>query len=161
MTRASEVAPGAVAPDFTLPDQDGELVQLARRLETGPIVLYFYPKDETLGCTIEACAFRDSYAQFSAAEASVIGISDDSVARHRAFRQKHRIPFSLLSDEGGRVRTAYGVKKTLGLLPGRVTFVIDARGVVRHVYRSQANVRGHIEHALAALGKLRGSPSQL
>src|SRR5690606_34936307 len=100
------------------------------------VVLYFYPKDDTPGCTVEACSFRDAYAVFSDAGAEVVGISSDSVGAHKAFADKHRLPFRLLADHGGHVRASYGVKKTLGLIDGRVTFIIDRGGVVRHVFSS-------------------------
>src|SRR5215470_17739362 len=122
---ARGVQAGDKAPDFTLPSQSGEPVRLSDRLGERVVVLYFYPKDETAGCTREACAFRDSYEVFAEAGAEVIGISSDSVESHAGFAGHHKLPFTLLSDKGGRVRKSYGVPATLGLLPGRVTYVID------------------------------------
>src|SRR5260370_19129542 len=107
------------------------------------VVLYFYPKDETPGCTIEARAFRDSYAVFTNAGAEVIGISADSVRAHRRFAARNALPFLLLSDRDGAVRERYGVEKTLGLLPGRVTFVIDQGGAVRHIFSSPLQLQPH------------------
>jgi len=142
---------GAKAPDFTLPSQSGKLVSLGDFLGRRPVVLFFYPKDNTLGCTKEVCAFRDDFEQFGKLDAEVIGISSDTVQSHRAFAQKHDLPFALLSDKGGKVRKLYGVPNTLGLFPGRVTYVIDEQGVVRHIFSSQLGVERHVEEAISAL----------
>jgi peroxiredoxin Q/BCP len=150
----STVQPGSRAPEFTLPDQDGALVRLSALLEKGPVVVYFYPKDETLGCTLEACQFRDRHARFTSASATIVGISDDTVEQHRAFREHHGLPFILLSDRGGAIRKLYGVKKTLGLVPGRATFVIDSEAIVRHVFVSQLRAFQHVEEALRAVEAL-------
>jgi len=150
---------GDSAPDFTLPDQTGTPVRLRDLLGRTTVVLYFYPKDQTPGCTTEARAFRDSYAAFAEAGAEVVGISSDSVASHRRFAAKEALPFLLLSDRGGAVRDLYGVEKTLGILPGRVTFVIDTAGVVRHVYSSQLRAARHTREALDAVDDLRPRPS--
>jgi thioredoxin-dependent peroxiredoxin len=144
------VKPGERAPDFTLPDAEGKPVRLAD-FSGRPVVLYFYPKDDTPGCTKEACTFRDQYEDFQDAGAAVIGVSSDSSESHRKFAAKHRLPFTLLSDANGKVRKAYGVPATLGLLPGRVTFVIDGDGVVRHVFNSQLDATRHVREALGAL----------
>jgi peroxiredoxin Q/BCP len=141
---------GLPAPDFTLPDQQGEPVHLADR-RGGWVVVYFYPADDTPGCTAESCSFRDSHEAFTDAGATVIGISGDSVESHEAFAAKHQLPFTLLADADGSVRKAWGVSKTLGLLPGRVTFVIDPGGVVRHRFSSQLKPTKHIDEALSAI----------
>lgn len=147
-----KVGVGDVAPDFTLPSQSGEEVSLRDFIgRKRVIVLFFYPKDDTPGCTKEACSFRDGYEQFEELEAEVIGISSDSVRSHERFVEKHGLPFVLLSDEGGEVRKLYGVPNTLGLFPGRVTYVIDDYGVVRHVFSSQLGVTRHVKQALKAL----------
>jgi peroxiredoxin Q/BCP len=156
MTRTRKVNVGDVAPDFTLPDQSGAPVRLRDLLGQKTVVLYFYPKDETPGCTIEARAFRDSYEQFSAKDAQVVGVSSDSVRSHRRFAQRHDLPFLLLSDADGAIRRLYGVEKTLGLLPGRVTYVIDQTGIVRHVYSSQLRATRHPREALMVLSALGG-----
>src|SRR5215475_9162710 len=130
---ARGIGVGDKAPDFTLPSQSGEPVRLHDRIGQRVVVLYFYPKDETSGCTAEACAFRDSHEVFTDAGAEVIGVSSDSVEKHAAFAGHHGLPFTLLSDAGGKVRKAYGVPPVLGLIPGRVTYVIDRDGTVRHV----------------------------
>jgi peroxiredoxin Q/BCP len=152
---ASGIQVGDKAPDFTLPSQAGEPVRLSDRLGERAVVLYFYPKDETPGCTKEACAFRDSYEVFTEAGAEVIGVSSDSVDRHAAFAGHHGLPFTLLSDEAGQVRTSYGVPSTLGLLPGRVTYVIDRGGTVRHVFSSQLSIGRHVSDALEVVRKLQ------
>jgi peroxiredoxin Q/BCP len=139
-----------VAPDFTLPSQSGETVRLKDFLGK-PVVLFFYPKDNTLGCTKEVCAFRDGFDEFGMLDAEVIGISSDSVQSHRSFVEKHKLPFTLLSDQGGKVRRLYGVPNSLGIFAGRVTYVIDEDGVVRNVFSSQIAVEKHVEEALETL----------
>jgi peroxiredoxin Q/BCP len=145
---------GDVAPDFTLPDQTGTPVRLRQLLGCMAIVLYFYPKDATPGCTLEARTFQSSYDAFTRAGAEVVGISSDSVASHRRFAASEHLSFPLLSDRGGAIRELYGVEKTLGILPGRVTYVIDPAGVVRHVYSSQLMVTRHSADALDAVRAL-------
>jgi thioredoxin-dependent peroxiredoxin len=152
---AGAIGVGDKAPDFTLPSQSGEPVRLYDRLGDRVVVLYFYPRDETRGCTAEACAFRDSYEAFTEAGAEVIGISSDSAARHASFADRHQLPFTLLSDQGGRVRKSYGVPAVLGVLPGRVTYVIDRDGTVRHVFNSLTNIGQHISDALDVVRRLQ------
>lgn len=142
---------GDSAPDFTLPDQTGQSVTLSGFRGQKAVVLYFYPKDDTPGCTTESCSFRDSYQDFQAAGAEVIGISSDSPESHQKFAGKYNLPFTLVSDQGAQVRKAYGVPATLGLLPGRVTYVIDKAGIVRHVFNSQFKPTQHIAEALGVL----------
>ena len=141
---------GVKAPDFTLPSQSGEMLRL-KDFFGKPVVLFFYPKDNTLGCTKEVCAFRDDFEQFGKLDAEVIGISSDSVESHKAFAEKHDLPFTLLSDEGGKVRKLYRVPNTLGLFPGRVTYVIDEQGLVRRIFSSQIDVERHVQEAIGAL----------
>jgi peroxiredoxin Q/BCP len=148
------LAAGARAPDFALDDQRGRRVALADFRGRKNVVVYFYPKDDTPGCTRESCAFRDHYEDFVEAGAEVIGISGDSQRSHEAFAAKHRLPFTLLSDPGGEVRRAFGVPSTLGLLPGRVSYVIDKQGVIRHAFNSQLNPTKHVEEALRVLAEL-------
>jgi peroxiredoxin Q/BCP len=145
---------GAKAPDFTLPDQSGKPVGLGDFLGEKVVVLYFYPKDNTRGCTTEACTFRDSYESFTDAGAEVIGVSSDSVATHEQFAGRHELPFVLLADTDKAVRKQYGAT-SLGVVPGRVTFVIDREGVVRHAFSSQTNIGGHIEDALRVVKQLQ------
>ena len=145
------IANGTPAPDFELPDQHGNLVRLSQYRGRSAVVVYFYPKDDTTGCTIEACRFRDDFEKFRSTGAEIIGISDDSSESHERFASKYKLPFTLLSDKGGHVRKLYGVKKTFGLIPGRVTFVIDRQGIVRHVFSSQSSPARHVEEALVGL----------
>jgi peroxiredoxin Q/BCP len=152
---AQGIQVGSKAPDFTLPSQSGAPVRLQDRLGERVIVLYFYPRDDTRGCTAEACAFRDSYEVFADAGADVIGISSDSVDRHSAFAGKYDLPFTLLSDKGGQVRKSYGVPAVLGVLPGRVTYVIDREGSVRHVFSSMTNIGQHVSDALETVRQLQ------
>jgi thioredoxin-dependent peroxiredoxin len=157
---AHGVQVGDKAPDFTLPSQDGEPVRLYDRLGERVVVLYFYPKDNTSGCTAEACGFRDSYEVFTDAGAEVIGVSSDSVGKHASFAGKHKLPFTLVSDQGGRIRKSYGVPAVLGVLPGRVTYVIDRDGTVRNVFSSMTNIGRHISDALETVRQLQaGQPS--
>ncbi|MGO8949796.1 MAG: peroxiredoxin [Ktedonobacterales bacterium] len=148
---------GDQAPDFTLPDQSGRPVHLADCLGNGAVVVYFYPKDNTTGCTAEACAFRDSYTVFKEAGAEVIGISSDSVASHRQFAEQRHLPFILLSDQNKRVRKLYKVPTTLGFIPGRVTYILDKAGTIRHVFSSQVNATQHVQEALATIASLNES----
>ena len=145
---------GDRVPDFRLLNQDGQLIDIRSQLGK-PIIIYFYPKDNTIGCTKEACAFRDDYHQFSKAGVKVFGISADTVESHRKFRIKYRLPFDLLSDENNKVRNAFGVQADLfGLIPGRVTYVIDGNGVIRHTYNNQMNATKHVDESLRILKKL-------
>jgi peroxiredoxin Q/BCP len=150
-----KVEVGSVAPDFTLPSQSGDMVSLEDFLGHKPVILFFYPKDDTPGCTKQACAFRDNYEEFRKLDAKVIGISSDSVESHESFAARYNLPFTLLSDEGGIVRKLYGVPNTFGLFPGRVTYVIDQEGVVRHVFSSQVEAARHVEEALKTVRSVR------
>ena len=146
---------GDAAPDFTLPSQTGEPVNLKDLVGRKEIVLYFYPKDNSSGCTAEACAFRDSYEVFKERGAEVVGVSSDSIDSHRGFASKNNLPFILLSDEDGKVRKLYGASSTFGLLAGRVTYIIDRRGIVRHIFSSQLDPKRHIDEALETLEKIQ------
>ena len=146
---------GDPAPDFALPDRSGGTVRLSDYRGRKAVVLYFYPKDDTPGCTKEACSFRDQYQDFQDAGAEVIGVSSDKETAHEKFATKYKLPFVLLADRSGAVRKQYGVPATLGLLPGRVTFVIDKQGVVRHVFNSQFQATKHVDEAIGALRALR------
>lgn len=142
---------GDMAPDFTLQSQTGGSVTLSSFKGQKAVVLYFYPKDDTPGCTTESCTFRDSFQDFQDLGAEVIGISSDSPDSHKLFASKHSLPFTLVSDVDSAVRKAYGVPSTLGLLPGRVTYVIDQTGTVRHLFNSQFNPKKHVDEALTVL----------
>lgn len=145
---------GDVAPDFTLLDQFGQKVSLGDFIGKKPVVLYFYPKDFSMGCTREACAFRDSYEAFKELGAEVIGVNTASQERHGEFASAYKLPFRLLADEGGKVRELYGVPASFGLIPGRVTYIIDRSGIVRYVFNSQLNPTKHVEEALKILRTL-------
>ncbi len=149
---------GTPAPDFTLPDTDGTPVSLAH-LRGRAVVLFFYPKDGTPGCTREATAFAAHYGEFVDAGAEVFGISSDSSASHTGFAAACSLPYKLLSDRGGAVRKAFGVPKTMGVLPGRVTFVIDRQGIVRNVFNSPFMPEAHVAEALAVVKRLNAGDS--
>lgn len=149
-----KVGVGDTAPDFTLPDQWGGLVSLKDLRGRRNVVLYFYPKDGTPGCSIEAAAFRDNYRIFQDLGAEVIGVSSNSVESHCDFSTSRDIPFKLLSDANGTVRQLYGVKPTLGLIPGRATYVIDRQGIVRFIISSQIRPRKHVEETLRIVNAL-------
>lgn len=146
-----DLKPGDPLPDTTLAGPDGP-VQLRERVGK-PLVVYFYPKDETYGCTKEACAFRDQYEDFVGAGAEVIGVSRDDAASHDRFKAHHRLPFTLLSDPGGQVARAWGARGKLGL-PGRVTFVFDKQGVLRHRFDSMIRFGKHVDEALEVVKQL-------
>jgi len=148
------IAVGQKAPDLSLPNQKGDEVTLSKLWANGPVVVYFYPKDETPGCTAQACGFRDAYSTFKDAGAEVVGISSDDADSHQRFADHHRLPFVLLADTRGEARKAFGVKKTLGLLPGRTTFVVDRNGVVQHVFDSQLRPTAHVGEALDVVKRL-------
>lgn len=150
------VRAGDLAPDFVLKDQHGADVKLSALWKQGPVVLFFYPKDFTGGCTAEVCEFRDSYEEFKTAGASVVGISSQGVDSKKAFADKHRLPFTLVADEGGLVRDQYGVKASMfGLVDGRESYVIDDSGKVRHVFNSQINPKKHVHEALEVLKSMK------
>jgi thioredoxin-dependent peroxiredoxin len=145
---------GDNAPDFTLPSQMGDNVTLSEYFGKKNVVLYFYPKDESSGCTREACTFRDQYDIFTSLDAEVLGVSGQSVESHKSFATHHGLPFILLSDVDNKVRKLYGVPATMGIIPGRVTFIIDKKGVVRHMFNSQIQPEKHVEEAKQMLEKL-------
>jgi peroxiredoxin Q/BCP len=151
---ATKIEIGSKAPDFSLPDQRNNRVNLRDYLGKSNLVLFFYPKDESYGCTKEACSFRDNFEIFREAGAVVIGVSSDDIASHQAFAANHKLPFLLLSDKDKTVADKYGVGKSLGILPGRVTFVIDKQGIVRLMFSSQLNFEKHVTEALEALKKM-------
>jgi len=144
---------GDTAPNFTLPAQNGSTISL-QDFRGKNVVLYFYPKDDTPGCTAESCAFRDQYEVFKSAGAEVVGVSADSTESHQKFAAKYNLPFTLLTDKGDQVRKLYGAKAAFGLLPGRVTYVIDQQGVVQYVFDSMFNFKGHVEEALKTLQQI-------
>lgn len=149
-----QLGPGDRAPDFTLPSHLGTPFALSDALSRGPVVLFFYPKDDTPVCIAEACAFRDRHQVFIGRGAQIVGVSRDSTERHQSFAGRYDLPYTLLSDEAGEVRAAFGVKKTLGFFDGRVTFVIDREGVIRHAFSSALDASRHVDEALETLTRL-------
>ncbi len=150
----ADLEPGTRVPDdITFTGPDGP-VRLGDLIGEKVLVLYFYPKDETTGCTAEACSFRDLYQDFQDAGADVVGVSRDSAEDHAKFKANHRLPFRLLTDKGGAAAKRMGVKKTFGIIPGRVTFVIDTQGVVRLRFDSQMNAKKHVSDALEMVRSL-------
>lgn len=148
---SAKVSKGQAPPSFTLKDQEGRNVSLSK-FKGKPVVVYFYPADETPGCTKQACAFRDSYEKFKKAGAEVIGISGDDSSSHKAFAKKYRLPYTLLSDEGNMVRKEWGVPADFfGSLPGRQTYVLDKNGVVQLIYNNQFQPEKHIDETLKFL----------
>jgi len=149
---------GQPAPPFTLKDAAGTPWSLDTLRAGGPVVVFFYPRDESPICTREVCAFRDAHEDFAEAGAAVVGISSDDGAAHEAFARKQRLNYVLLSDPRGEVRKAYGIPKTLGVLDGRATFVIDRAGKVRLAYAAQLVAEGHTRRALETVRAIRGEP---
>ena len=150
----ARIGVGSIAPDFTKKTQRGDTITLSQFRGEKIVVLYFYPRDETAGCTAEACSFRDSFEEFVDAGALVVGVSQDSDESHRSFAERHRLPFLLVSDRDKKLQKAYGVPKTMGVLPGRVTYVIDREGTVQHVFNSQLNAKKHVTEALEVVRRL-------
>ncbi len=146
---------GEEAPDFELVDQDGATVRLSDLRGKRNVVLFFYPKDNTLVCTLEVCAFRDAHMELLAQEAEVIGISADPVDSHKQVTQRWRLPYQLLTDADGAVRKAYQVGRTLGLFPGRVTYIIDKAGRVRGSINDPLRAKQHVQEAMKALNAQR------
>jgi peroxiredoxin Q/BCP len=124
------------------------------------LVLFFYPKDDTPGCTMEACAFRDSFADFGALGAQVWGVSGDDAASHQRFAARHQLPFPLLVDAGNSLRRAFGVPNALGFIPGRATYVIDGAGVIRHVFNNLLDGAAHRREALDAVRRIAADASR-
>lgn len=146
---------GDHCPIFSLPDSLRKDIQVNDYLGQKILVLFFYPKDDTPGCTKEACAFRDAYADFVDLGCEVFGISSDAAATHQNFQQKHQLPYPLLSDSQKKVRQQFGVPGNLfGLIPGRVTYVIGLDGKVAGIFNSQTNPVGHITEALKVVKSL-------
>ena len=149
-----EIKIGSNIPSFTLPDQNGNLFDINSVLGKKNLVIYFYPKDDSPGCTSQACSFQDQFEVFKEADAVIIGISGQSVESHKEFALKHRLTFTLLSDVGNKLRKQFGVPTNLlGLLPGRVTYVADKTGKVIYIFNSQIQATRHVDEALRILKK--------
>ena len=156
MPPASGLKVGDLAPDFNVVSSTGQTIHLADYRGHSEVVLFFYPKDNSPACTLEACSFRDSYEVFQEAGAEVIGVSGDSDSSHQGFANRFRLTYPLLSDRDGSLRKLYCVPKTLGIFPGRVTYLIDREGVIRQIFSSQIEPWKHIAEALKTLKSLRG-----
>lgn len=152
MSQNKKLQIGDQIPSFTLQDQNGEDFLIDKFVGKTAMVIYFYPKDDTPGCTKEACSFRDTYADFRNLNAKVIGISADNVLSHKKFAEKYSLPFTLLSDTKNKVRKLFGVPGAMfGLLPGRVTYIVNKNGIITEIYDNMFNAEGHINESLKAL----------
>ncbi len=149
-TKSQQIEVGSKVPSFTLNDQDGKPFNIDTVAGKYPLVIFFYPKDESSVCTKEVCSFRDSFDKFHEYGAKVIGISGDDVNSHKEFATHHNLNFTLLADPGNKVRKLFGVPKTL-FIPGRVTYIIDRKGIVIHQFNAMMQSDKHVEEALAAL----------
>ena len=149
-----KVKVGDFAPDFTFPNQENEPTSLSDYKGISSVVLYFYPKDFSPGCTTQACYFRDNYEDFTDLGATVIGVSGDSIESHKKFLDEYLLPFTLLSDKGNIVRKLYGATKGFGLLPGRYTFIIDMKVIILHIFTSETNMKKHIDESLKILRQI-------
>ena len=146
---------GSTIPEFSLPDQNGNLFNISSVVGKKNLVIYFYPKDDSPGCTAQACSFRDQFEVFKEADALIIGISGQSVESHKKFAEKHRLSYTLLSDEGNKIRKQFGVPANLlGLLAGRVTYIADKTGKVIFIFNSQTKATEHVDEALRILKEL-------
>lgn len=140
-------------PEFSVKDNQGKIFNSSSVIGK-PVVYYFYPKDNTPGCTAQACSFRDQYQDFKDLGAEVIGISSDTVSSHQKFINQYKLPFVLLSDSDKKIRTLFGVKSDLfGLLPGRVTYIVDKNGKIIFIFNSM-NAKNHIPEALKRIKKI-------
>ena len=152
---------GDKLPEFSLQNQDGETINIADHIGI-PVVIFFYPKDDTPGCSIEACAFRDDFHKFSIAGVKLFGISSDGVTSHKKFIQKYNLPYDLLSDPNDRIRKLLGVPSgLLGLLPGRVTYIIDSKGTITHIFSDQLNFKKHVKEAIMEIEKFEDRSEHL
>ena len=146
---------GDKAPEFSGKDQQGKLVRSSELLAKGPLVLYFYPKDFTPGCTQQACQFRDVFQDLDSKGASIVGVSLDGQASHKRFSDTHGLPFSLLSDSKKTISKSYDVGRLFGLMLKRVTYVIDEGGIIRAVFHHELAVKRHVEDTLTALAAIK------
>jgi len=145
---------GSHIPEFKLPDQFGNEFDINNFIGNKNLVIYFYPKDDTPGCTKEACYFRDQYDVFNEADAMIIGISSQSVKSHKDFAEKYKLSFTLLSDEHSIVRKLFGAF-SLGFVPGRITYIVDKKGIVIYTFNSQTEATKHVDEALRILKEIK------
>jgi peroxiredoxin Q/BCP len=151
-----KIETGSQVPLFSLPDQNGKEFSIASVIGKKNLVIYFYPMDDSPGCTKEACSFRDQYDVFNEADAVIIGISGQSVESHKKFAEKYHLNFTLLSDEGDKIRKTFGVPVNfMGMVPGRVTYIVDKSGKVVYVFNSQTQATKHVDEALRILKELK------
>jgi thioredoxin-dependent peroxiredoxin len=151
-----KIVVGSHIPDFKLPDQNGKMFDIKSVLGKKNLVIYFYPKDGSTGCTREACNFRDKLGVFKKLDAEVIGISGDGVVSHKQFADKNRLEFTLLSDQKNKIRSLFGVPTSmLNTVPGRVTYIVNKKGIVTHITNSLTKPDKHIQEAITALIKLK------
>jgi peroxiredoxin Q/BCP len=154
-TNAMKIEKGSKLPSFALPDQHGNMLDINTLIGTKNLVIYFYPKDDSPGCTREACYFQDQFEVFNSEDALIIGISGQSVESHRKFTEKYHLSFTLLSDKDNKVRKMFGVPTDFfGVLPGRVTYIADKTGTVVYVFDSQSQATKHVDEALRILKSL-------
>ncbi len=152
----NEIKIGSSLPRFKLLDQNGNLFDIDSVIGKKNLVIYFYPKDDSPGCTAQACSFRDQFEVFSEADALIIGISGQSVESHKKFAEKYRLSFTLLSDEGNKIRNQFGVPTNMmGLIPGRVTYIADKAGKVIYIFNSQTKTTAHVDEAIRVLKDLK------
>ena len=146
---------GSAIPTFKLNDQNGNEFDVSKLIGKKNLVIYFYPKDDSPGCTAEACSFRDQFEDFKDAEAEIIGISGQSIESHKEFEQKHRLNYVLLSDKGNAIRKLFGVPSNFfGLIPGRVTYIVNKEGKVIYLFNSQIRATKHVKEALRILQEI-------
>jgi peroxiredoxin Q/BCP len=154
--KMNKIEVGSSVPQFKLNDQNGNLFSISSVIGKKNLVIYFYPKDDSPGCTREACSFRDQFDVFNEADAMIIGISGQSVESHKKFAEKYRLNFTLLSDEGDKVQKLFGVPVNfLGMVPGRVTYIVDKFGKVIYIFNSQTQATKHVDEALRILKGLK------
>lgn len=155
MSQTNKLKIGDTIPLFILKDQNNNDFDIENYRGKKPLVIYFYPKDDTPGCTKEACSFRDEFEVFTDLNVEVIGISSDDVTSHKNFADKYNLPFTLLADTEKKVRKLFGVPKSfLGLVPGRVTYIINKQGIIVHVFNSMTNTNKHITESLSVLKEI-------
>lgn len=151
---------GEILPDFQLPDAKGDIRNKQELLNGKFLVLFFYPKDHTPGCTKEVCSFRDAYHEFLGAGCEVVGVSGDSVKSHALFSDQFTLPYPILSDEKGILRKSMQVpKKIFGLIPGRVTYIFDPSGLCIHITNDMLNAEKHVKEALIVIGQHKKDPT--
>jgi peroxiredoxin Q/BCP len=156
MAQKSKIQVGDTVPNFILKDQNGTDFSVTNLIGKKAMVIYFYPKDDTPGCTKEACSFRDEFQDFTDLNVEVIGISSDNVASHKKFSEKYKLPFTLLADTKKEVQKLFGVPRSiLGLIPGRVTYIVNKKGIVIYVFNSLGNAEKHISEAKRVLKTTR------